>query len=180
MIIPSAFCIDTHHVNAIVLGADPTNFSDRKQRKELTKAFGIGDGDPRYFRDILKNLESVGLVLNDLYITNCVKEYLKEQTSQNNEWHSKASKSLPDLIKELDAFDKQRKIPVFLTAQKIYEFLVFERAKSAKEIYSKPELIPINREANKLGRRLIPMFRHYGYQLQNWSEYRDRIKEILA
>ena len=48
-IAPTPFYYNPKKVEAIVLGADPSNFSDKGERKRLTKVFGIGDGDARYF-----------------------------------------------------------------------------------------------------------------------------------
>ncbi|MBI5020546.1 MAG: hypothetical protein HZB59_03845 [Ignavibacteriales bacterium] len=108
----TAFCFNTKKVKAIVLGADPSNFSDDGKRRNLTKVFGIGDGYTRYFQGILKNLKAVGLGLEDIYVDNMIQDYLDAETSKNKDWIPHAIKNIPDCIKSLDNIDKNRKLPV--------------------------------------------------------------------
>jgi hypothetical protein len=43
---PTPFCININKIKTIVLGADPSNNTENGKMKILTKAFGIGDGEP--------------------------------------------------------------------------------------------------------------------------------------
>lgn len=78
---PTPFCYNPKQLRAIVLGADPSNFTEKGERKILTKAFGIGDSDSRYFHGILKNLKEVGLGLEDIYVDNLIQDYLEFESS---------------------------------------------------------------------------------------------------
>lgn len=180
---PTPFCFNRRKVKAIVLGADPTNFSDHSKPVKLSKAFGIGDGDPRYFQGILSNLKSIGISLEDIYVTNVISDQLEYETSKNKDWQLYAEKSLHRLIADLDGIDPKRKIPVFLTAEVIYKFMLYDdlEATSAKDLYSNPHAIPIDKENNKLGRYLIPLYRHPKYILSSvkWKGYRNRIIQLL-
>jgi hypothetical protein len=62
---PQPFCFNPAKIKALVLGCDPTNFSDNGKPVELTYVFGIGQYH-RYFFDILYNLQLLGLHLEDL------------------------------------------------------------------------------------------------------------------
>ena len=92
---PSPFCFNIKRIKAIVLGADPSNFTDNGNTKVLTKAFGIGDGEPGYFRDILKNLKRIGLSLEDIYVDNLIQVYLNSETSKNTDWNKIAQENIP-------------------------------------------------------------------------------------
>jgi hypothetical protein len=179
---PTAFCYNPHQVRAIVLGADPSNFSDVGKRKILTKVFGIGDGDPRYFQGILKNLKEVGLGLEDIYVDNLIQDYLDAETSKNKEWYAIAAQNIPLCLTRLDAIDKKRKLPVFLTTEVLYKVLINTQPISANQFYTQPELIPIPAESNELKRLLIPFYRHQDYSMliQKWNLYRLRIMDFLA
>lgn len=120
---PTPFCYNPKQVKAIVLGADPSNFSDKGNRKILTKAFGIGDGDARYFQGILKNLKEVGLGLEDIYVDNLIQEYLEFESSNFKLWEPVARKNIPYCLSRLDAIDKKRKLPVLLTTEVLYKVL---------------------------------------------------------
>ena len=156
--IPKPFCFNPNKIKAFVLGCDPTNFSDNGKRQELHYVFGIGQ-DERYFRDILKNLKLIGLHLEDLYIQNLVKEYQEEETSKNKNWEIVATKFLSQIITELDKLDPIKRIPVFLTAERLYRFLMKEdkRKYSAEELYNLDTTISIPSNENKLNRQLIPL-----------------------
>ncbi|MFW5773560.1 MAG: hypothetical protein ACOCWD_02660, partial [Tangfeifania sp.] len=169
---PQPFCFNPNKIKAFVLGCDPTNFSDNGKPVELNYVFGIGQ-DQRYFSDILSNLQLLGLHLEDLYIQNLVTEYLDEETGKNKNWEAKANKYLTARKKEFDTIDPTSQIPVFLTAEKLYNVLLSDNEKKwkASELYTLKTEIPIPPEANKLIRPLIPLYRHYRYQLQKWPVY---------
>lgn len=163
---PAPFCYDLNNVKAIVLGADPTNFSDHGSRKELTNVFGIGSGDPRYFKVLLKNLETVNLNIFDVYVQNMIPEYLDKVTAENKEWEKIAEKWLPILEKELDVFDPDKKIPILVTAERVLKFLSLASVPEAGNIYSGQEPGIVEKKNSKLERKLIPFYRHYKYSLE--------------
>jgi len=177
---PKSFCFNKSKIKAIVLGCDPTNFSNKGNRVSLSYAFGIGQ-DPRYFMDVLKNLNIIGLNLEDIYITNLVRTYLKDETEKNTTWEISAKRSLKDLFEELEEIDPKRKLPVFLTAKRIYTFLLNDNIprQRPKDIYDLKAEIPIKPENNKLKRNLFPLFRHYEYSLAKNKEYSIKLQTIF-
>lgn len=183
IITPTPFCINQNNIRAIVLGADPTISDDTQKPVHITKAFGIGDGDPRYFQGVLNNLKMVGLTLEDIYVTNMISGQLEAETSKNKNWMLQAEQSMPSLIDELDNIDPDRKIPVLITAEIIYKLLLKDNCKpsSAKEIYANPKSIPIRKEQNRIGRELIPFYRHPSYMLNiiSWLDYRNKITLLI-
>jgi hypothetical protein len=52
-----------------------------------------------------------------------------------------------------------------------------ERKWKASEIYALKTEIPIPPEANKLGRPLIPLYRHYRYNLLKWPDYSCQLRK---
>lgn len=179
---PTPFCYNLKQVKAIVLGADPSNFTDNGKTRILTKAFGIGDGDARYFQGILKNLKEVGLGLEDIYVDNLIQSYLDFESSDYKLWEPVARKNIPDCLSRLDSIDKERKLPVFLTAEVLYKVIINIQLLSAAQLYTQPELIPLPAESNELKRPLIPFYRHQDYSMliQKWNLYRLRIMDFLA
>jgi hypothetical protein len=179
---PTPFCYNPKQVKAIVLGADPSNFSDKGNRKILTKAFGIGDGDVRYFQGIYKNLKEIGLCLEDIYVDNLIQDYLEFESSDFKRWEPVAKENIAACLNRLDSIDKKHKLHVFLTTEVLYKVLINSDPIPAEQFYLHPEKIPVPAEVNKLRRPLIPFYRHQDYSLliQKWNPYRLRIKELLS
>jgi len=173
-------------VKAIVLGCDPSNFSNNGETNQLETVFGIeGVGnDGRYFAGILKNLNEVGLTLTDIYVQNLCRNYFYKETKKNDIWFQAAALWRKTLKDELNQLGIPPCVPVFLTAEELYRALVNEKhtVRQCKEFYQTPELIPIKPNENHLERPLIPLFRGGAgyYNLKNWENYRNRIVEILA
>ena len=172
---PKPFCFNKKTFKAFVLGADPTNFSDNGKPKQLEFAFGILSDEPRYFNGILKNLNQMGLHLEDIYVQNLVQEYLTEETAKNEDWEKQAEKWLPNLIKEFEEVNPGRKKPVLVTAERIMRFLVNDGYKlpAAKDIYSKDAntIICIKPKDNRLSRPLFAFYRHPSYSLMKRDKY---------
>jgi len=82
---------------------------------------------------------------------------------------------------ELDALDPERKIPVLVTAQVILEFLSDKTLPSAKDIYLSNASGIVERDENKLGRMLLPFYRHYSYALgkEEYKEYRETVRGLV-
>jgi len=172
-------------VKAIVLGCDPSNFSNNGETSQLETVFGIeGVGkDGRYFTGILKNLNEVGLKLTDIYVQNLCRNYFYKETKKNDIWYDAAAHWRKTLNEELNQLGIPQSVPVFLTAEELYRALVNEKhtARQCKEFYQTPELIPIEPSENYLERPLVPLFRGGAgyYNLKNWENYRNRIVELL-
>jgi hypothetical protein len=176
MSITKPFCYNKSNIRAIVLGADPTNFSDHGKPVQIETVFGIGSGDQRYFNGILKNLEVIDLGLKDIYVQNLVQEPLESETAKNNNWEIHAEHWLPKTKNEFDKIDKSRKIPVLVTAERIMKFL-YPGVPDAKEIYKGDAFIPF--QNNLLDRPLYAFYRHYKYKLSVHSNYVQRLKSTL-
>lgn len=178
---PLPFVYDISHIKAIVLGADPSNFSERGKTKKLTHVFGIGSGDPRYFRDILANLEAINLSIFNVYIQNLIPCYLPEETSKYKDWEIKAKEYLPQLINDLDSIDKKRRIPVLVTAERVMKFLVVNKLPKAKDIYQLKTKDLVFKD-NKLGRVVIPFYRHKNYNIEKEGNegYRRELVNIFS
>ena len=178
--IPHPFVLDKKKVEAIVLGADPTNFTDNHQFKILDFVFGVGSDEPGYFRNIQTNLNAIGLHLEDLYIQNVVRNYLGSVTDKNKYWEIFADYWIEALQKELMDLDPRRNIPALITAESIMKYLVNDHYNLAKpsEIYSS-SCIPVPANNNKLKRPLIPFYRHPRYQLSRNPEYAQSLKQLF-
>lgn len=174
---PKLFCVDPDKIKAFVLGCDPTAFDKNDNLLQFDYVFDLGK-DERYFSSILKNLNLIGISLKDIYVQNLVADYQKIETAKNKHWEATAERYLLSRKTEFDQVDPTREIPVFLTAERLCHFLLNdgERKCKASEIYALKTEIPIPPEANKLGRPLIPLYRHYKYDLQKWPDYSSLLR----
>jgi len=168
---PKPFYINKNKIKAFVLGADPTN----PAKIEIEYVFGINSGDRRYFASIERNLNAIGLTIDDLYVQNLVQEYLNEPTAENKNWEKDAERWFPLTKKEFDEIDPSGKLPVLVTAERIMKFLYPETPK-AKDIYSGLVKIPVAGNLNKLERPLIPLYRHFNYELSRCPEYQKLLR----
>ncbi|HPE56374.1 MAG TPA: hypothetical protein P5514_09115 [Bacteroidales bacterium] len=177
---PKPFYFNKSNIRAIVLGADPTNYSDHGKQVNLHYAFGIGQ-DPRYFQGILENLNLLGLHLEDIYIDNLMTGYQGHETSKNKNFVTAARQHVPELKKQLSKIKNSKNLPVFITAYDIYKALLKdgEKVQTAQSLYSLETEIPIPVEKNLLGRSLIPLFRHDDYTLSHHKEYLKYLQTIL-
>ena len=181
MNLPNPYFTDIKKVKAILLGADPSNKSDKGKEVQLEYVFGINGKDKRYFAGIERNLAAIGLTRYDIYAQNLIREYQPEETGKNIHWREVAANWLETLRNELDAFDPQRKIPVLVTAQAIIDVLSLEPLPPARDIYlSKADGI-VKADENWLGRTLIPFYRHYSYALgkEEYKVYRERVTILV-
>lgn len=178
---PDPFCYNSNDIKAFVLGCDPTAKDKGKENHKIfDNVFDIGK-DRRYFSSILKNLKSLGLSLENIFVQNLVTDYLDDETSKNGVWAKIAEQYIPSRKQEFDEIDPTGLIPVMLTSEYLYKVLInSDQVKySAKELYENENLVPIRAENNKLGRPLIPLYRHMEYSLNNKIEYQVRVKEII-
>jgi hypothetical protein len=174
--LPKAY-VGNDVIKGIVLGADPTYLKDNGKFEYV---FGLEDKRSPFFRSILANLEDIGLSLENLYVQNLVKNYFKEETSQNSVWEECALLWLENLKRELDDRYK-RDIPIFSTARKILEVIVFsEFLKDIRPhtIYS--QNIVFGPEQNYFRRNVIALFRHHKYKLKDQQSYAEYIKALLT
>ena len=178
---PKAFCINPKKVKVIVLGADPTNETDNGHLKELDYAFGILSDETRYFSGILKNLNLIGIHLEDIYVQNMVQNYLEAETEKNKTWETDAERSLQLLFEDLKKVKPN--IPVLVTAERIMRFLINDKKKltPAKAIYSNDakELWYVSAKDNKLNRPLIAFYRHFNYNLSKNNNYKELLSAFI-
>jgi hypothetical protein len=171
---PKPYYSSEGQVKAFVLGADPTNPANI----EIEFVFGINSGDRRYFASIERNLNAIGLAIDDVYVQNLVQEYLEKPTTENDNWETDAERWLPVTKKEFDEIDPSGKLPVLDTAERIMKFLYPETPK-AKDIYFGLLQIPVTKSSNNLGRPLIPFYRHLNYNLNKCPEYKKSLIGIF-
>jgi hypothetical protein len=178
--LPNPFFFDKNDVKAIILGADPSNFSNYGKPLLLSTVFGIGS-DPRYFRGILKNLNIIGLHLEDIYVQNVVQNYMSDETGKNKYWEVFAIHWMQNLREELKLFDNTESIPVLVTAERIMKFLVKDEKfiGNARSLYSQ-KACPIPKEVSKLNRALIAFYRHNVYKLSRKQIYADSLKSFFT
>ena len=176
---PEAYFNSKENVRAIIIGADPSNPSNRT----FEYVFGLESGaDSPYFRPILKNLSFIGLGLKEIYVQNLCRNYFTNVTDKNPVYSSVAKKYwLPELKKEIATFDPR--IPVFVTAWKPLEVISPQAAKfynTKKKIYD--EAVIFN-EDNELQRPVAALFRggkgFYSLEKERWSSYSSKLKELL-
>jgi len=170
---PKPFCSNSNNnIKAFVLGCDPTAFDKQGNRLKFEYVFDLGN-DERYFSGVLKNLELIGLTLDDIYVQNLVVEYQEEETSKNKNWKKVAEKSILERKKEFDSIDKSGDIPVFLTSELLYQVLINPGAPKykAKEFYDMEAPLPIPSSRNLFCRPLFLLYRHYRYKLSEHNGY---------
>ncbi|BAX82350.1 hypothetical protein [Labilibaculum antarcticum] len=174
---PKPFCSNTDNIKAFVLGCDPTAFDKTGNRLEFEYVFDLGN-DERYFKGVIDNLEQISLSIEKVYVQNLVTDYQKEETSKNKNWHQTAQEYIAIRKQEFDNLDPSGTTPVFLTSEVLYKVLINpdEKKYKASQLYNSPELLPIPAISNLLGRPLIPLYRHWNYNLKKWPQYSKLFK----
>jgi hypothetical protein len=186
MKIPKPYFSPNNHIKAFVLGCDPTAFDKDKKLLQFEFVFDLNNenSDKRYFSGISANLECIGLNLERIYVQNLITDYLDKYTAENKDWKGIAIQYIETRKQEFDTIDPTGTIPVLLTSGLLYEVLLNEDQTkySPKEIYQLKTAIPISSESNKLGRPLIPLFRHFHYSLANkeHAQYKDALKKYFS
>ena len=193
---PKPYCKNPGKVKAFVLGCDPTAFLKEERLKpvelrnhidfktvfnlDFKPGFNLGR-DKRYFAGVLSNLKEIDLSLEDIYVQNLVNDYQKEESSKNKNWIGIAQEYIPGLIEEFEKIDPSGKTPVLLTSELLYKALLNDGTKMvpARDFYELKTEIPIRPESNKLGRPLIPFYRHRAYSLGNYKGYSSLIISFL-
>jgi hypothetical protein len=178
---PKPYFTNLKKVKAILLGADPSNNSDKGKAVQLEYVFGIGEKDKRYFAGIEKNLAEIDLKREDIYAQNLVQEYQPVETGKNKKWKETAEPWVEILKQELDAFDPGKTIPVLVTASVIFTALTDKELPEPKAIYLSQAVGIVKPDENRLGRKLLPFYRHYRYTLgkEAYKAYREVVKGIV-
>lgn len=173
---PKAYC-GSGNIRAIVLGADPSNPS----KKRFEYAFGLEDQNSPYFSLIKGNLNVLGLRLDEVYVQNVCRNYFTGTTFDlpRKTWLKAASHWVSYLKQELDS-QFGLEIPILVTTEIIFEALAPDiHSKRTPSVGYYRDCTFIEAEQNRLGRKLIPLFRHYRYKLENWEGYADIVRNQL-
>lgn len=165
-------------IKAIVIGADPsTNNSLR-----FDTVFDLNGEDNRYFSGIKRNLQAIGLTLDNIFVQNfCQNYFTKTSYDQKANWR-RASGVWYQFIR--DELDKRydRSIPLLITSELIMKrYIDQDIIEKNTYYYDNPEIVPI--ESNEIisGRKVFPFYRHWKYNLtrSEWKEYRKRLHEYF-
>jgi hypothetical protein len=179
--LPEPYCPpDKSKIKAFVLGTDPSNFTEDNKTVQMTTVFDIGR-DERYFVGINSNLELIGLSLDNVFVENMVRNYMNKETRSNPQWDYFAVKWFQYINDELNSIDPEKKLPVFVTAERLLKFLLNDPFYIGipDEYYNGAKDIPLPPEDNKFERSLIPLYRHPSYSLDKQELYRNRLTEIF-
>ncbi|MFC2139429.1 hypothetical protein ACFLR4_02095, partial [Bacteroidota bacterium] len=163
-------------IRAIVLGADPSNTIPNEKFKFV---FGLEKINSQYFGIIGRNLSSLGLGLDEIYVQNVIQNYFKVETSKNKKWWGCAMIWLEYLKRELDE-KFNRNVPVFATSWEIFKLMVGKypmKNVSPQSIYTDIKILKA--EDNYLNRSLIGLFRHPRYLVTKWPDYITAAKKEI-
>lgn len=168
-------------IKAILLGNDPGNNFDGETKK-FEYAFALTD-DSRYFRIFRENLAELDdISIDNLYIQNLCKNYFNCDTSKNANWKEVAKLWMPSVKEELNSqFNKD--VPILASSYVLME-TIMEYGDSRK-IKRKPRdfyqnCSIIERHNNYFERDIIPFFRHKGYKLTDWKEYKEFLNSYFT
>jgi len=173
--LPKPYFNELENVKVIILGCDPSNV----QGDVFNEAFGLTE-NLKYFRGINNNIKMVGLDKSEMYVDNLCRNYFKMVTYKNKKWQEIANRLWIQFQK--DELDKHlpNNIPILATSAIILKALSFPGIykDSMNECLYK-DCIYIKENENKLGRKIIPFFRHYKYSLSKWGNYASFVKDII-
>lgn len=161
-------------IKAIVIGADPS--TDTSIR--FNTVFDLGGFDHRYFNAIEKNLNTIGLALDDVYVQNFCRNYFTKTTyAQRSNW-SKAASICSDYLREELDNQFSREIPLLVTSEIILRRLVHGNPLNANTYYGNPDTVPVQSDEAISDRKVFPFYRHWSYQLERpeWEAYRNKLK----
>ena len=179
--LPEPYCPpDKSKIKAIVLGTDPSNFTEENKTVQMATVFNIGK-DSSYFDRINRNLELIGLSLENVFVQNMVRNYMDTETRSNPLWDYFAIKWFQYINEELYNIDRSKKLPVIVTSERLLKFLLNDpyNISMPDDYYNGTKDIPLSPEDNKFERSLIPLYRHPGYSLDKQEFYRNRLSELF-
>jgi hypothetical protein len=163
-------------IKAIVLGADPST----KNTLRFDMVFDLGN-NKRYFKSIEKNLNAIGLSMDNVYIQNFCQNYFDHTTYENKKNWWRASGVWAYFIKEELEGKFDGNIPILATSEMIYKRLDPYTQKTPKYYYENPEILPQNASLYTSGRKVFPFYRHWRYNLERpeWKNYRKVLTEYF-
>jgi hypothetical protein len=174
---PKPFC-GNGVIKAILLGMDPsTNHNIR-----FDTVFNLNGNDKRYFNSIEKNLDAIGLPLNNLYVQNFCQNYFTKTTyEQKRNWYHASGLWWRFLKEELDEKFTQE-VPLLITSELLFDRLTYiTDNKKFSTCYENPETIPVESAPAISRRMLIPFSRHWKYNLNRpeCQPYREKLKKLF-
>jgi len=163
-------------IKAIVLGADPST----KDKLRFRTVFDLGN-DKRYFQGIEKNLNAIGLTIDNVYIQNFCQNYFDHTTYENRKNWWRASGVWHHFIKEELEGKFDGGIPILATSDMIFRRLIHSDEKSPSYYYSNPDSVPISAGLYPSDRKVFPFFRHWRYNLlrPEWAAYRKKLSKYF-
>jgi len=178
---PKPFPENIESPKAVLLGCDPTN---TKYNIEFEYVFALERKNNK-FNSFLKkwddSLDNIGLSFDTIYTQNLCRNYFSKETTKNPIWIEAGKFWITYLKDELNKFNEN--IPILMSSEIIYKVLLINPKdyKKAEFLYSNPQLIPLEKELNKLNRPLIPFYRHKNYDIKNpkWEEYKSKLIKIF-
>ena len=164
-------------IKAIVLGADPST----KEQIRFDTVFGLLGEDKRYFAGINRNLDAVGLTLDNVYVQNLCQNYFTKTTyEQKANWWRASGVWYTFLRNELEElFDDT--VPILATSEIILKRFVHFDQEPPNYYYNNPDILPLDAGLYTSKRMVLPFYRHWRYNLnkEEWTLYRNKIKSIF-
>lgn len=177
--IPHEHSVKSKNVKAIILGTDPSNFSNNGKTVIMTHVFDLQNSRAHYFNNINNNIRMLGLNKESIYVQNVVRNYMTKESPDNKLWFDFAELWKPILMEDLDKLDPKMELPVFATAECILNVLLNfpdEQKIPANKYYN--DRIIVHPEENYLGRNLIPCFRR-NFKYSEFPLYVEYIKKFI-
>jgi len=164
-------------IKAIVIGADPST----KDGLRFDTVFDLGGNDHRYFAGIEKNLNEIGLTMDNIYVQNFCQNYFTKVTyEQKKNWNRAGGIWYHFLKQELDEkFDIE--IPLLATSEIIFKRIIHDAPVDNQYYYDHPEEVPVESNPIVSGRMIFPLYRNAKYNLNKpeWDAYKNKLKEYF-
>lgn len=159
-------------IKAIVLGMDPST----DDRIRFDTVFDLGGNDRRYFKGIERNLNAIGLSMDNVYVQNFCQNYFTVTTyKQRKNWFRAAAVWYQYVV--MEELDKKFSpdIPI-LSTSKLQLTTFIHPVKENKYYYMNPEEVPM--EIFFSDRRVFPFYRHWKYNLERpeLESYKNKLK----
>ncbi len=159
-------------IKAIVMGMDPSTDDGRR----FNTVFDIGGKDERYFKGIERNLNAVGLTMDNVFVQNfCGNYFTKTTYKQKKNWWRASAIWYMKIITDLH-YKFNERIPILATSELLMKRLIDFDRETNEYYYKNPEAVPI--EISMSTRRVFPFYRHrkYNLELSEWELYRNKLK----
>lgn len=76
----------------MLLGADPSNFSNKGVTNKLTTVFDLDKSGYIYFKgSVIIGLKTLGIKMEEIYVQNLIRNYFNLVTGKNKHWKAIAT-----------------------------------------------------------------------------------------